>query len=98
VDGVGVIGVVVGLWLALPQRAGARDTSAVVLAWILVSLSALLILTSTLALPSSTSGSDVTTNTTSTPTYSRHGAPVYSLPSGLGNSAYTPVGSDALSR
>ena len=56
---IGVLGLVVGLWIALsaPKRAtGIQDRLATALAWTLVALAVLLALTATLELPSDTTG------------------------------------------
>lgn len=58
---IGVLGLVVGLWIALsaPKRAtGIQDRLAMALAWTLVALAVLLALTATLELPSDTTGAE----------------------------------------
>jgi hypothetical protein len=54
VDGLGVIGLVAGLWIALsfpPQPDGGRDRTELVLSWLLVVFSVLLLASATLEPP-----------------------------------------------
>lgn len=92
VDGVGVIGLMVGLWVALSaprRRTGQQDTSTVVLAWLLAALAILLLLTSLLARPSD-SMSDVAPSTSGGGS-STHTGP-YSVPGGQAVPGYGTIG------
>jgi hypothetical protein len=58
-DTVGVIGLVVGLWLVIPGgRTVGRDVRVTALGWVLTAFASLLILTSSLTVPATRTGSN----------------------------------------
>jgi hypothetical protein len=75
-DAVGVIGLVVGLWLVIPGgRSVGRDARITALGWALAAFAGLLILTSPLTLPSTTTSSN-NAPSTSVPVLPRPNYPV----------------------
>lgn len=92
VDGVGVIGLMVGLWVALsapPRNTGQQDTSTVRTAWLLTVFAVLLLLTSMLALPAGPER-DTDPTTDSSGSTSRPGP--YSVPGGQAVPGYGTIG------
>lgn len=87
VDGVGIIGLMVGLWVALsapPRNTGQQDTSTVMTAWLLIAFALLLLLTSMLALPAGpVRDTDPSNSVTRSP---------YSVPGGQAVPGYGTIG------